>query len=239
MRLDRLLGLLGIASRSGARELIRRGRVRIGGETVHDNALQVSAGCAMEVDGAPVDTRTTRHLMLNKPVGVLTAARDSRSATVLDLLPTVYRSCGCMPVGRLDKDTGGLLLFTTDGQTAHRLLAPASRVEKEYVARVSGMLGLQDVRAFAQGLKLSDFTAMPARLIVESANDLESVARVVVMEGKFHQVRRMFAARGHEVLALKRIRFGPIALDPALAPGAYRELTQDEWQSLLGSTQAS
>ncbi|MGI6652554.1 MAG: pseudouridine synthase [Christensenellales bacterium] len=235
MRLDRLLGLLGIASRSGARDMIRQGRVQVDGVIVRDNAANVEEGCDLIVDGVQVDTRLERHVMMNKPVGVLTAARDTRAATVLDLLPPVYRACGCMPVGRLDKDTEGLLLFTTDGQMAHRLLAPSSQVEKEYVAQVTGQLTPQDVQAFAQGIELKDFTALPARLTILSAQAEQSIARVVVTEGKFHQVRRMFAARDHEVTALQRVRFGPLLLDAGLAPGQHRELSTEEVQLLLES----
>ena len=235
MRLDRLLGSLGIASRSGARDIIRQGRVQVDGVIVRDNAANVEEGCDLIVDGVQVDTRLERHVMMNKPVGVLTAARDTRAATVLDLLPPVYRACGCMPVGRLDKDTEGLLLFTTDGQMAHRLLAPSSQVEKEYVAQVTGQLTPQDVQAFAEGIELKDFTALPARLTILSAQAEQSIARVVVTEGKFHQVRRMFAARNHEVTALQRVRFGPLLLDAGLAPGQYRELSTEEVQLLLES----
>ena len=235
MRLDRLLGSLGIASRSGARDMISQGRVQVDGVIVRDNAANVEEGCDLIVDGVQVDTRLERHVMMNKPVGVLTAARDTRAATVLDLLPPVYRACGCMPVGRLDKDTEGLLLFTTDGQMAHRLLAPSSQVEKEYVAQVTGQLTPQDVQAFAEGIELKDFTALPARLTILSAQAEQSIARVVVTEGKFHQVRRMFAARNHEVTALQRVRFGPLLLDAGLAPGQYRELSTEEVQLLLES----
>ncbi len=235
MRLDRLLGSLGIASRSGARDMIRQGRVQVDGVIVRDNAANVEESCDLIVDGVQVDTRLERHVMMNKPVGVLTAARDTRAATVLDLLPPVYRACGCMPVGRLDKDTEGLLLFTTDGQMAHRLLAPSSQVEKEYVAQVTGLLTPQDVQAFAEGIELKDFTALPARLTILSAQAEQSIARVVVTEGKFHQVRRMFAARDHEVTALQRVRFGPLLLDAGLAPGQHRELSTEEVQLLLES----
>ncbi len=232
IRLDRLLGLLGIATRSGAKAMIRDGRIQVEGVTAHDNAMQVPANCAMTVDGVAVDIRTVRHVMMNKPAGTLTAARDHNAPTVMDLLPRVYHTLGCMPVGRLDKDTEGLLLFTTDGQLAHRLLAPASNVEKVYEATVEGRLSQHDVDAFAAGLHLGDFDALPARLTIHAVHEITSDASVTVTEGKFHQVKRMFLARGHEVQKLKRVRFGPLALDPALAPGEYRELNQEEWQAL-------
>lgn len=232
MRLDRLLGLLGIASRTGAKEMIRLGRIQVDGQTMLDNTVKVHAGCALVVDGVPVDARTERHLMMNKPAGTLTAAQDRNAATVMDLLPRVYHTLSCMPVGRLDKDTEGLLLFTTDGKLTHRLLAPASGVEKEYDALVAGELTQQDVQAFADRLRLSDFEALPAQLTILRVHNGQSSARVVVTEGKFHQVKRMFAARGHEVISLKRVRFGPLTLDPALGPGEFRELREEEWQTL-------
>lgn len=236
MRLDRLFSLLGIAPRTDARTMIRQGRVQVDGQTILDNTMKVPEGCRLAVDGKRVDTRTTRHLMMNKPAGTLTAAQDRHAPTVLDLLPRVYQTLACMPVGRLDKDTQGLLLFTTDGQMAHRLLAPTSGVEKEYEAVVSGELTQLDVQAFAEGLHLNDFDALPARLTVRSVHNGSSEASVVVTEGKFHQVKRMFGARGHEVLSLKRVRFGPLTLDPVLAPGEYRELNQEEWQALSACT---
>ena len=237
MRLDRLLGSLGIASRSGARDMIRQGRVQVDGVIVRDNAANVEEGCDLIVDGVQVDTRLERHVMMNKPVGVLTAARDTRAATVLDLLPPVYRACGCMPVGRLDKDTEGLLLFTTDGQMAHRLLAPSSQVEKEYVAQVTGQLTPQDVQAFAEGIELKDFTAQPARLTILSAQAEQSIARVVVTEGKFHQVKRMFAAIGHPVLSLTRLSVGGVLLDPSLPEGGFRPLEESEIAALYAVAQ--
>lgn len=232
-RLDALLSQLGVASRSQAKDIIRQGRVKVGGAVVSVPEQRVSPGASLEVDGRAVDSRTQRHVLMNKPAGVLTAANDRAQATVMDLLPPVYRALGCMPVGRLDKDTQGLLLFTTDGQLAHRLLAPRSGVEKEYFAKVSGMLNAKDVARFAQGLQLSDFEALPAQLIILNAGGQESQALVTVSEGKFHQIKRMFSACGHEVLYLERRRFGPFVLEPGLTPGMFRELRPQEEAQLM------
>ena len=180
------------------------------------------------MDGVPLDTRTVRHLMLNKPAGVLTATEDGKQATVMELLPALYRACGCMPVGRLDKDTTGLLLLTTDGTLAHRLIAPERHVDKVYEAEVEGALEEADIAAFAQGIPLKDFTALPARLEILGPGR----GRVTVREGKYHQVKRMFGARGKPVLRLHRTAFGPLALDAGLAPGEYRELTEKEIAAL-------
>ena len=233
MRTDRWLTALGVCSRSEAKVLIRQGRVEVDARPVRDGAETAETELStLRVEGRTVDGRILRHVMLNKPAGLLTAARDRRQPTVMDLLPPVYGSIGCMPVGRLDKDTTGLLVLTCDGELNHRLLSPGRHVDKVYEARVTGRLGETEVRAFAEGLRLQDFTALPAQLCVLSAEEGESRARVTVREGKFHQIKRMFAATGHEVTALRRLRFGPLELDGSLAEGAWRELTETEVSAL-------
>ena len=231
MRLDKWLSNLGVASRAGCRELLKAGRVPVDGQTVRDGAMQISEKAAVLLDGTALDTRLARHLMLFKPAGVLTAAEDGRQQTVMDLLPGVYRSCGCMPVGRLDKDTTGLLVLTTDGELAHRLIAPGRHVDKVYEAVVDGVLDEGDAAAFAAGIPLKDFTALPAKLEVLAENR----ARVTVQEGKYHQVKRMFGARGKPVLALHRASFGPLQLDETLCPGQFRELTGEETAALYAA----
>ena len=228
MRLDKLLAHLGVASRGGCREMLRAGRVRINGQAARDGACQVPPGAEVTVDGTALDTRLDRHLMLYKPAGILTAREDGRQRTVMDLLPPVFDSLGCMPVGRLDKDTTGLLLLTTDGELAHRLISPGRHVDKVYRARVEGVLEQADADAFAAGIPLRDFTALPARLQILAPD----TALVTVREGKYHQVKRMFGARGKPVAALHRLAFGPLALDDALQPGEFRELTEEETAAL-------
>lgn len=228
MRLDKLLTNLGVASRSGCKPLLKAGRVTVNGAVQRDGAYALPAGASVWVDGKPLDTRLNRCLMLHKPGGVLTAAEDKKTPTVMDLLPPLYRALGCMPVGRLDKDTTGLLLLTTDGELAHRLISPARHVDKVYQARVAGSLTPEDAAAFAAGIPLKDFTALPAKLDI-LAPDL---GQVTVQEGKYHQVKRMFGARGKPVLALHRLSFGPLSLHAGLAPGDYRELTQEEEAAL-------
>ncbi len=233
-RLDGLLASLALGSRAQCARMVREGRVTVDGKTATDAGMRVAKEATLSLDGAALDARTERHVMLNKPAGVLTAARDGKQPTVQALLPEVYTALGCMPVGRLDKDTEGLLLFTTDGQLAHRLLSPKRHVWKEYEATLDGEVGAGDIAAFAQGLTLSDFTALPAAL-----SPLPGArARVRVREGKFHQVKRMFEARGKRVLALKRLSFGSLLLDEALAPGQFRELTDDEIVSLYQTCSA-
>ncbi len=231
MRLDKLLSHLGAATRSECRSHLRSGQVTVNGETARDGGMTVPDGAEVTLDGVKLDTRLVRHLMLHKPAGVLTAREDSRQKTVMDLLPPVYTSLGCMPVGRLDKDTTGLLLLTTDGELAHRLISPGRHVDKVYKARVEGILSEEDAAAFAQGIVLKDFTALPAQLELLSPDS----ALVTVQEGKYHQVKRMFGARGKPVAALHRLSFGPLTLDESLSPGAFRELTGEEIAALYAA----
>lgn len=233
MRLDRWLTTLGMGSRSEVQRLIRSGKVTAAGETVRDPGRDFPPETTLlGVRGESVDGRLTRHVMLHKPAGLLTAARDKKQPTVMDIFPACYAAMGCMPVGRLDKDTTGLLLLTTDGELNHRLLSPRRHVWKTYEAEVDGPLSAADVEAFAQGIPLSDFTALPAELEILSSGPLSAVARVRVHEGKFHQIKRMFEARERTVVRLSRLTFGSLTLDPALEPGAWRELTAQEIAAL-------
>ena len=229
MRLDRWLATLSVGSRSEVKQWIRGGQAAVNGRVILDPALSFETEQdRLSLNGRELDGRVMRHVMLHKPAGILTAARDARQPTVMDLLPPVYRSIGCMPVGRLDKDTTGLLLLTTDGELNHRLLSPGRHVDKRYRTLVDGELTEKDTEAFASGMDLGDFTAQPAKLTILGP----SLAEVVVSEGKFHQVKRMFAATGHEVLELHRRAFGPLELDPELREGQWRELTAGELAAL-------
>ena len=233
MRVDRWLSTLGVCSRSEAKALIRGGMVTVNGQPVRDPGVEAETESdILRIRGQEMDGRVIRHVMMYKPAGVLTAARDKKQRTVMDLLPEVYGAICCMPIGRLDRDTTGLLIFSCDGEMNHRLLSPGRHVDKVYEARVTGKLTEADCLAFAAGLELSDFTALPAKLEILEAGAETSLGRVTVQEGKFHQVKRMFAATGHEVLELKRISFGPIALPEDLPEGAWRELTDEELQAL-------
>lgn len=234
MRLDRWLVTLGVGSRSEMQKLIKKGGVKVNDAPVRDPGQQVDEKtAALTVNGQPMDGRLTRHVMLHKPAGLLTAARDKKQPTVMDLLPEVYGAIGCMPVGRLDKDTTGLLFLTTDGELNHRLLSPGRHVDKTYLAHVDAPLDESHVTAFAAGLHLSDFDAEPATLeIVEP-----QLGRVTVHEGKFHQIKRMFSAMGREVTALHRETFGSLVLDPNLPEGQWRELTEDELTALYNDAQ--
>lgn len=235
VRLDKAVAMTGL-TRSEARKAIAAGRVQVDGRPVRDGAMQVQPG-QVTIDGsAPVEAGEL-YIMVNKPAGVLTATEDRRLPTVLELLPPALRRRGLGPVGRLDRNVTGLVLLTTDGQLAHRLISPKWKAEKQYRARCEGRLTANEVEAFAQGISLSDFTARPARLILLETGDEGSTADVVLTEGKFHQVKRMFAAVGHPLVALERLRIGPLALDPILGPGQWRHLTEGEADALYKSCQ--
>ena len=217
MRLDKLLADLGLASRRELKELIRSGRVQVDGQVCKKPEQKVDpAAQTLTLDGEPLCYRRNRTFMMNKPAGVVTATEDRSERTVLDLLPEEYRRLGLFPVGRLDKDTEGLLLLTNDGEFAHRVISPKFCVEKRYYARVEGKPDGSDVLAFRAGLTLGDGTVcQPAALEILG----ESECLVTVTEGKYHQVRRMLASRGKPVRELRRLSEGGLSLDENLGPG--------------------
>ncbi|MBQ0037850.1 MAG: rRNA pseudouridine synthase [Clostridiales bacterium] len=230
-RLDKIISATGKYTRREVKALVRQGRVAVDGVPADAPEKKVDPE-AMEilVDGVPIGYEKFTYLMLHKPAGVLSAVEDSRQKTVLDLLPPEMKKRGLSPVGRLDKDTEGLLLLTNDGELTHRLLSPKSHVDKVYYARVEGCLEPEDADAFAAGIQLSDFTCLPAGL--ELLSDSECL--VTVHEGKFHQVKRMLAARGKNVTYLKRLRMGSLELDKMLEKGQFRPLSAEELRGLKG-----
>ena len=230
MRLDKALSLAGY-TRSEAKALIAKGRVSVGGDAVRNPGLNVEPRDVL-LDGAPVDIETELYLMIHKPAGVVTATEDKHLPTVVSLLPENLQRRKIGPVGRLDRDVTGLVLLTTDGQLAHRLISPKWKAEKTYRAVCEGKLSKLDALAFAAGLELSDFVAQPAKMEILSAQEDFSVADVTLTEGKFHQVKRMFIAVGHPLVKLERLRIGCVQLDPALAPGEFRRLTAEEIEGL-------
>ena len=227
-RLDKRLAATGRWSRKEVKELIRQGRVWVDGTMATRPEQKCGDEAYVQVDGQRVGGGMT-YLMLHKPGGLLSATEDKRQPTVIDLLPEHYRKQGLFPVGRLDKDTEGLLLLTNDGELAHRLLAPKSHVDKVYLAHVDGQPDEADVEAFARGMVLEDgLECMPAGL--EPLG--QGKCLVTLREGKFHQVKRMLAARGKPVTWLKRLSMGPLVLDEGLKPGEWRELTREELEGL-------
>ena len=292
MRLDKFLSDMGAASRAELKKEIRAGLITVDGAVVRDPGFHVPENAEICRKGVPVRYESFVYYMLNKPAGVISATEDKRQQTVLDLLPKEHRK-SIAPVGRLDKDTVGLLLLTNDGDLAHRLLSPKHHVDKVYFVRVRGKLTDTDVRAFAGGLRISeDLLCLPAKLEVlrtdltelpqeaasltgpaesqdfstkpesllagleESSQKISelsesssvqgesifwavpgsmetfSEALVTIQEGKFHQIKRMFASVGKEVLYLKRLSMGPLTLDPVLPEGSCRRLTDKEISAL-------
>lgn len=235
LRLDKYLCDMQIGTRSQIKEMVRKSRVQVNGTIVKKSDVKVNTDSdTVFVDGKAVGYVEYEYYMLNKPAGVLSAARDRNAETVLDLIKDNNRK-DLFPVGRLDKDTEGLLLITNDGMLSHELLSPSKHVDKVYFARVRGQMTEREVKAFADGLVIDeDFTALPGKLVILSYDDVndESLVEVTIHEGKFHQVKRMFEAVNSEVLYLKRLSMGSLKLDEALNTGEYRQLTQDEIDAL-------
>ena len=232
LRLDKIIAASGKYSRREVKLLVRQGRVLVDGMPARSPEDKVDPESAeIAVNGEVLPYRRHTWLMLHKPAGVLSATEDGRGKTVLDLLPPELQRQGLFPVGRLDKDTEGLLLLTNEGGLAHDLLSPRHHVDKVYYARTAGTLTEADRRAFVEGMELDDLRCLPAELEILSAGP-ESEALVTLREGKFHQVKRMLAQRGKPVLYLKRVKMGNLTLDPALARGDYRYLTDEELREL-------
>lgn len=238
LRIDKLLAHMGHGTRSEIKKAVKQGKVTVDGKVVKDSGLIVDPSVqTVAIEGEAVVYRDVIYLMLNKPPGVISATEDGREKTVIDLLKPEDRLLNPFPVGRLDKDTVGLLLLTNDGQLAHELLSPRKHVDKTYESWVLGDVGDSDASAFQAGVELDDgYVTMPAELVVlekqraddSDADEMKSLIRLTIREGKFHQVKRMFEAVGKKVLTLKRITMGPLALDKQLAQGEYRELTDEE-----------
>ncbi len=234
VRLDKALADLGLGTRRELKEMIRSGRVRLDGEIcLRPGEKFDTERQSLTVDGKELRYRSFRCFMLDKPENVLTATEDREQKTVLDLLPAELRHLGLFPVGRLDKDTSGLLLLTNDGDFAHRVISPKSCVEKRYYAYIDGEVTQEDIDAFAAGLTLRDGTkCLPAKL--EEAGP--GACYVTVTEGKYHQVKRMLASRGKPVQKLRRLAVGDLALDETLGPGGLRELDDEDLCKLFRDT---
>jgi len=230
-RLDKVLGHLGVGTRKEIHKLARAGLIAIDGEIITDSAFKFDpTRSRIEVDGEPLVYRAFFYVLLNKPAGYITSTRDRDGIPVTALLPQTLQRDDWMPVGRLDKDTEGLLLLTTDGELLHRLTHPRWKVEKRYYAELAAPATSEDAAAFASGaIDLDGEALLPAQLSI--GPDPHKV-ELVIREGKFHQVKRMFAARGNQVLYLRRVAMGPLELPADLEPGACRELHPGEIKAL-------
>lgn len=233
MRLDKMMASTGRWSRKEVKQLVKEGRVLVDGKIAASaDAKYNPEENEVQVDGERLCFSEYHYVMLHKPAGILSATEDRYAETVLDLLPKELQKLELFPVGRLDKDTEGLLLMTDDGALAHRLLSPKHHVDKVYYARVDGAVTEEDCAAFAEGIRLGEFECLPAKLEILSAG-LESEVLVTLYEGKFHQVKRMMESRGTPVVYLKRLSMGSLKLDEGLEKGQWRYLTKEEREKLL------
>ncbi len=229
-RLDKVLSNLGYGSRKEVKALVKSGEVSVDGSTALDSGLQIDPDkSVIRVSGEIVNYKKYIYIMMNKPPGVVSATFDNYDRTVVDLLAPEFKAFDPFPVGRLDKDTVGLLLLTNDGEMNHRLISPKWHVDKVYYAKIDKALNQSDIDAFAEGIVLDDgYKCMSGELKIISSGEHGAEARVTIQEGKFHQVKRMFKSLAKEVVYLKRISFGALMLDETLAEGEYRELTDNE-----------
>lgn len=227
LRLDKYLADMSIGTRSEVKKLISKGLVSVNDVTVKKPETKIDTDSDTVIcQGINVSYAEYEYYMLNKPKGVISATEDPDQSTVLDLIDSKRKDL--FPVGRLDKDTEGLLLITNDGQLAHRLLAPGKHVDKVYYARIEGCVTEEDVEAFKEGLDIGDEKkTLPGFLKILSSGSMSEI-ELTIHEGRFHQVKRMFHAVGKEVVFLKRLSMGNLSLDPELKPGEYKELKKDE-----------
>ncbi len=230
VRIDKILANIGYGSRKEVKKLLKDRVVEVNGETITDAKIHVNPEKdEITVYGEKIEYKEYIYLMMNKPAGVISATEDLREETVLDLLELEDAVYQPFPVGRLDKDTVGLLLLTNDGALAHRLLSPKKHVPKTYYALIDGTVTEEDKSAFQEGVTLDDgYKTKPAYLTILRSGEIRSEIELTITEGKFHQVKRMFEAVGKKVVYLKRISMGPIELDNRLEEGEYRELTDKE-----------
>ena len=238
MRLDKFLVACAVGSRTEVKNLLKAGRVTVNGKKEKSAKLQINEERdEIRFDGQVLEYEEFVYYMMNKPQGVISATEDSKHRTVLDLLDDIARTKEVFPVGRLDIDTHGLLLLTNDGQLAHALLSPKRHVDKTYLAQVEGIMTQEDVETFVKGIPLKDFTCQPAKLELVSLDSVknQSLVRVTIAEGKFHQVKRMVAYCGKEVVDLQRLTMGTLILDENLKRGEWRRVSQEELELLFAS----
>ena len=229
-RLDKIISNLGYGSRKDVKVFARKGIIEVDGVIVKDSAMSFDPEkSVIKVNGEEIVYRTNIYLMMNKPDGVISATRDNKDETVIDLLELNHQVFEPFPIGRLDKDTVGLLLLTNDGELNHRLIAPKWHVDKVYYAKIDKKVDEKDIIAFNKGITLDDgYKCLEAKLEILTSSDEGSEIRLTIQEGKFHQVKRMFEAVEKKVIYLKREEFGGLLLDPDLEEGEYRELTDEE-----------
>ena len=229
-RIDKVLSNLGHGTRKEVKALLKKGKVEIDGIIISDSATKIDPEKAViKVSGEEIKYRKYIYLIMNKPAGVVSATVDNHDETVIDLIDEEYQAFKPFPIGRLDKDTVGLLLITNDGELNHKLIAPKNHVDKVYYAEINKLVEASDVAAFKKGVVIDDgYKCMPAVLEILNADENGSEVMVTIQEGKFHQVKRMFESVDKSVVFLRRISFGPLKLDENLCEGQYRELSEEE-----------
>ena len=229
-RIDKILSNLGYGTRKDLKKIVKNGMVQVNGVIIKDSAMKVDPEKdKIVINGEEIFYREFIYLMMNKPAGVVSATFDNKDETVIDLLEVEHQVFEPFPVGRLDKDTVGLLLLTNDGELNHRLISPKWKVDKVYYAKIDKKVTDEDVAKFKAGITLDDgYLCKEAKLEILNATDEGSEVMVTIQEGKFHQVKRMFEAVGKSVVYLKRTEFGTLPLDEDLEEGEYRELTEEE-----------
>ena len=229
MRVDKLLSNVGVASRAELKKYCKQGLISVNGKVINNPGVQVdSENDDVRFNGEKIVYREFVYIMLNKPDGYISATFDKYDPIVLDLIDQSYLVFEPFPVGRLDKDTEGLLVITNDGQLAHRVLSPKKHVPKTYYAKIQGKVTEEDILAFEKGVILDDgYETMPSQLKILKSDDMSEI-ELTIHEGKFHQVKRMFESVGKEVVYLKRLSMGKLKLDESLGLGEYRELTEEE-----------
>lgn len=237
IRLDKYLTEMSVGSRSEVKKAIIKGLTEVNGETVKKPEQKIDLALDQVCfQGRRITYAAMEYYMLNKPAGVISASEDRHETTVVDLITEKKRK-DLFPVGRLDKDTEGLLLITNDGELAHRLLSPKKHVDKVYYAKIAGKVTEEDKKIFAEGVDIGeDKLTLPAKLHILKSGE-ESEITLTIREGKFHQVKRMFHAVGKEVVYLKRLRMGSLVLDENLKTGEYRALTDEERRTLTGENE--
>ncbi len=228
-RLDKLIASQGVLSRNDVKGMIRKGEVSVNDVIIKDSSVKVSYEDDIKIKGVSLLQTKYVYIMLNKPKGVVSASEDKRDKTVVDILPDELKRKNLFPAGRLDKDTTGFSLITDDGDFAHRILSPARHVDKTYIATVSDVIDYENAKkAFADGVVLGDGTVLLSAQLELIKNTGNQVFKVVIKEGKYHQIKRMFASLGTSVIELKRIAIGGLSLDGDLKEGEARIITEDE-----------
>lgn len=231
-RLDKILSNLGYGTRKEIKQIIKKGLVKINGVSERDNSVKVSPqNSVIEVNGETIKYRKYIYLMMNKPDGVVSSTDDPINKTIIDIIDDEYKIFNPFPVGRLDKDTEGLLIISNDGELAHSLLSPKKHVDKKYYVEVDGIVTEEDIKSFKDGVHIEDYKTLPAFLEIEKSDTISKVF-LTIREGKFHQVKRMFKSVGKKVVYLKRVSMGNLKLDRDLKIGEYRELTENEVEIL-------